>query len=461
MSSEIAIKVENLSKCYAIYERPQDRLKQMVMGQVRRWLGKSSKLYYREFWALKNVSFEVKKGETVGIIGRNGSGKSTLLQMICGTLNPTSGSVQTFGRVAALLELGAGFNPEFTGRENVFLNATVLGLTQEQIDERFEQIVEFADIGDFIGQPVKTYSSGMYVRLAFSVAISTQPDILVIDEALAVGDAQFQLKCMEAIKRLQQSGVTILLVTHDVSTIRQFCKTAVWIERGHGAGYGSALDITSNYTQFIFSGQLTSAKFDSPEQELAADTTPNKRRLEAPQAEARSAFADTPSAAWLPSMPPLNRWGSHQGAITGCLVKPTGKITFNQIEDFADIEITLRFRACEGIDWEHFAVAIGIKNPKGQDLLIFSTWESGYTWQPIEDQQDQHVLFRFKNCLNSGRYTVVPALEDRSTGRPQYYDFYEGAQTFEVLHSTPWMGMSVVESTISHPKLVRPATPAA
>jgi lipopolysaccharide transport system ATP-binding protein len=159
MSSEIAIKVENLSKCHAIYERPRDRLKQMVMGQLRSLLGKNPKSYYREFWALKDVSFEVKKGETVGIIGRNGSGKSTLLQMICGTLNPTNGSVQTYGRVAALLELGAGFNPEFTGRENVYLNAAVLGLTQAEIEERFDQITEFADIGDFIGQPVKTIAA--------------------------------------------------------------------------------------------------------------------------------------------------------------------------------------------------------------------------------------------------------------------------------------------------------------
>lgn len=458
MSSEIAIKVTNLSKCYAIYERPQDRLKQMVMGQLRSLLGKSRKPYYREFWALKDVSFEVRKGETVGIIGRNGSGKSTLLQMICGTLNPTSGSVQTFGRVAALLELGAGFNPEFTGRENVYLNAAVLGLTKAEIDARFEQITAFADIGDFIGQPVKTYSSGMYVRLAFSVAIATQPDILVIDEALAVGDAQFQLKCMEAIKRLQQSGVTILLVTHDVSTIRQFCKNAVWVERGHRQGYASALEITSNYTKFIFSDQLPSPKFDQPLQDSDdGDFAYDNQVPASPQvklaAPGRNPFADIPGAAWLPSMPPLNRWGSHQGAITGCLVKSTGQNTFNQIEDFADVEITLRFRACPGIDWAHFAVAICIKNPKGQDLLIFSTWESGYLWQPLEDQQDQHIVFRFKNCLNAGRYTVVPALEDRSQGRPIYYDFYEGAQTFEVLHNTPWMGMSVVESTISHPQL--------
>jgi lipopolysaccharide transport system ATP-binding protein len=456
MSSEIAIKVENLSKCFAIYERPQDRLKQMVLGQLRSLLGKSRKPYFREFWALKDVSFEVKKGETVGIIGRNGSGKSTLLQMICGTLNPTSGSVQTFGRVAALLELGAGFNPEFTGRENVYLNATVLGLTQAEIDERFDQIAEFADIGDFIGQPVKTYSSGMYVRLAFSVAIATQPDILVIDEALAVGDAHFQLKCMAAIKRLQQSGVTILLVTHDVSTIRQFCKNAVWIERGHSMEYGTALDITSNYTQFIFSNQLLSPKFDNTSKSLAFDLqkesfTPAKPLTSIP---AYNLDIDSNSAAWQPSMPPLNRWGSHVGIITGCLVRQVGKIGFNQIENFGEIEIIVRFKTLTDIDWNYFSIALAIKNSKGQDLLIFATWESSYQFMPITDFLDQHIIFRFKNNLNSGRYTVTPALENRSLGNLQYYDFYECAQTFEVLHHTPWMGITVVESTISHPKLI-------
>ncbi|MDZ4098100.1 MAG: ABC transporter ATP-binding protein, partial [Methylophilaceae bacterium] len=193
--TNIAIKVENLSKCYQIYDNPRDRLKQFVAPRLQRLTWQTPKQYFREFWALKDVSFEVKKGETVGIIGRNGSGKSTLLQMICGTLNPTSGSIQTSGRSAALLELGSGFNPEFTGRENVYMNAAVLGLTQDEIDKRYDDIVAFADIGEFINQPVKTYSSGMVVRLAFAVQSQIDPDILIVDEALSVGDAKFQAKC--------------------------------------------------------------------------------------------------------------------------------------------------------------------------------------------------------------------------------------------------------------------------
>ena len=231
-TDDIAIKVEHLSKCYQIYAAPRDRLKQFVLPRLQRLTGQAPQQYFREFWALKDVSFEVKKGETVGIIGRNGSGKSTLLQMICGTLNPTSGSIQTNGRIAALLELGSGFNPEFTGRENVYMNGAVIGLSQDEIDQRFEDIVAFADIGQFIGQPVKTYSSGMVVRLAFSISVCVDPNILVIDEALAVGDAAFQFKCLERMKALSESGTTLLFVSHDTGMVQSFCKQAIYLNKG-------------------------------------------------------------------------------------------------------------------------------------------------------------------------------------------------------------------------------------
>lgn len=246
MSSEIAIKVESLSKCYQIYERPQDRLKQM--------LSRGRKQYYKEFWALKDVSFEVKKGETVGIIGRNGSGKSTLLQMICGTLNPTSGIVQTQGRIAALLELGSGFNPEFSGRENVFLNASVLGLTDQQIQARFTDIETFADIGQFIDQPVKTYSSGMMLRLAFAVIAHVDADILIIDEALAVGDAFFTQKCMRFLRSFMLNN-TVLFVSHDTGSVKSLCNQAVWIEKGNMLLWGSPKDVTEQYLEAFYEAQ--------------------------------------------------------------------------------------------------------------------------------------------------------------------------------------------------------------
>lgn len=230
-SSDVAIKVSNLSKCYEIYNSPRDRLKQFILPRLRRLFGKLPKQYFKEFWALKDVSFEVKKGETVGIIGRNGSGKSTLLQMICGTLTPTGGSIETTGRVAALLELGSGFNPEFTGRENVYMNASVLGLTNDEIDSRFNDIAAFADIGDFIEQPVKTYSSGMMVRLAFAVIAHVDADILVIDEALSVGDVFFTQKCMRFLRNFMENG-TVLFVSHDTGVVINFCSRAIWLNKG-------------------------------------------------------------------------------------------------------------------------------------------------------------------------------------------------------------------------------------
>ncbi len=248
-SNDIAIRVSNLSKCYQIYENPRDRLKQFVAPRLQRIARKAQQQYFREFWALKDVSFEIKKGETVGIIGRNGSGKSTLLQMICGTLTPTNGSIQTNGRIAALLELGSGFNPEFTGRENVYMNASVLGLSNEEINTRFGDIEAFADIGDFIEQPVKTYSSGMMVRLAFAVIAHVDADILVVDEALAVGDAVFTQKCMRFIRSFQEHGA-LLFVSHDMSAIQNLCKSALWLDHGKIQQIGPSKDVAEDYLQY-------------------------------------------------------------------------------------------------------------------------------------------------------------------------------------------------------------------
>jgi ABC-type polysaccharide/polyol phosphate transport system ATPase subunit len=268
--TDIAIKVDKLSKCYHIYDRPQDRLKEMVVPRLQRLVGQQASQYGREFWALKDVSLEVKKGEIVGIIGRNGSGKSTLLQMICGTLNPTSGSITTHGRVAALLELGSGFNPEFTGRENVYLNASVLGLNRSETQAQFSNIEAFADIGDFIDQPVKTYSSGMMLRLAFAVSVHVQPDILVVDEALSVGDIAFRNKCMEAIQKLVARGVTILFVTHDLGTLQLLCSRVIWLAKGVLQASGNPIRIAQDYYVSTVQGGKIDAQESStlpPQQE--------------------------------------------------------------------------------------------------------------------------------------------------------------------------------------------------
>lgn len=241
--SEVAIRIQDLSKVYRSYPQPVDRLKQAVFR---------NKLYYREFAALSDVSFEICRGETVGIIGRNGSGKSTLLQLIVGTLTSTGGTVETFGRVAALLELGSGFNPEFTGRENVYVNAALIGLTRKETDERMGDIIAFAELGEFIDQPVWTYSSGMQLRLAFAVAISVNPDILIVDEALSVGDEAFQRKCFARIESIQGQGGTVLFVSHSALAVTQLCSRALLIDRGTLLLDGRPKMVVSQYHRLLY-----------------------------------------------------------------------------------------------------------------------------------------------------------------------------------------------------------------
>lgn len=241
---ESVIGVRDVGKMYHIYARPQDRLKQMLLWRFGRSYG-------REFWALRHVVFEVCRGEAVGIIGRNGSGKSTLLQIIAGTLSPTEGEVQVGGRVAALLELGSGFNPEFTGRENVYLNGSILGFSQQEVAERFDEIAAFADIGDFIDQPVKLYSSGMGLRLAFAVQAVVPKEILIVDEALAVGDEAFQRKCMRVLERFREDGGTVLLVTHDAQTIVRHCDRCLFLHAGEQVMVGPSKPVTDIYQRFV------------------------------------------------------------------------------------------------------------------------------------------------------------------------------------------------------------------
>lgn len=259
-SDEIVIDVQGLSKRYEIYASPRDRLKQLIFPSLRGLTNRvSSRLglaqprkiptYYREFWALRDISFQVHRGETLGIIGRNGSGKSTLLQILAGTLAPTNGDAKVRGRIAALLELGSGFNPDFTGRENVFLNGRILGLSQNDIEARYEQIVEFADIGEFIDEPVKTYSSGMFVRLAFAVQAHIDASIVIIDEALAVGDVFFRQKCYARLEQLRISGSAILLVSHSMPDIEQYCGRAILLDCGIQRFTGPATEATKHYYQ--------------------------------------------------------------------------------------------------------------------------------------------------------------------------------------------------------------------
>lgn len=241
--NDIAIKIENLSKEYKIYDKPVDRLKEA--------LSITKKKYHKIHYALRNINFTVKKGEILGIIGTNGSGKSTILKIITGVLTQTEGNVIVNGSISALLELGTGFNPEYTGIQNIYLNGTMLGKTEKEIDQQLDEIISFADIGEFINQPVKTYSSGMFARLAFAVAINVKPDILIVDEILSVGDLRFQIKCMNKMREMMINGTTVLFVNHDINAIKRFCNKAIWLNKGTLIDYGDVNEVTDRYLDFL------------------------------------------------------------------------------------------------------------------------------------------------------------------------------------------------------------------
>ena len=283
MDENVVISVENVSKAYRIWNSPASRLISPAWASAGRFFGEDSATgkafraranrQYRDFWALRAVNFELLRGESIGIIGRNGSGKSTLLQIIAGTLQPTSGSIQVNGRVAALLELGSGFNPEFTGRENVYLNGAILGLTKRDIDERFDGIASFADIGDFIEQPVKTYSSGMFIRLAFAVQTAVEPKVLLVDEALSVGDVFFQQRCYQRMSQLLDTGVCVVLASHDLGSVQKFCKNTLVFKRGEVMFFGESAAATMFYFQMEQKEKVASFEAAPPSAPLVDDAT--------------------------------------------------------------------------------------------------------------------------------------------------------------------------------------------
>jgi lipopolysaccharide transport system ATP-binding protein len=317
MCSDIVIKVRNLTKNYETYSTPRDRLKQLVLPAFQKFFGLPVKNYGDTFNALNDVSFEVKKGQTFGIIGRNGSGKSTLLQILCGTLSPSSGEVIVRGKVAALLELGAGFNPEFTGKENVYMCGRLYGLSTKEVDARYQNIIDFADIGDFVNKPVKTYSSGMYVRLAFAVIAHVDADILVIDEALSVGDAYFVQKCMRFLREFMDKG-TLLFVSHDVSAVTNLCSSALWLEKGHAKGCGEPKEIIKRYLEgLVKQSQDTEAakKSLSPNQSM-------RPKDESEFIDMRDKFVNTTNLRNdIQVLPPINNtdsYGAGGARILGC-----------------------------------------------------------------------------------------------------------------------------------------------
>ncbi|NDI84887.1 ABC transporter ATP-binding protein [Undibacterium crateris] len=441
MSSEIAISVENLSKCYQIYEAPGDRLKQMFFG--------SRKQYFREFWALKEVSFTIGRGETVGIVGRNGSGKSTLLQMICGTLSPTTGTVTTNGRVAALLELGAGFNSEFTGRENVLLNAAILGYPKELMVEKMDDVLAFSELGDFLDQPVKTYSSGMYSRLAFSIAIHVDPEILIIDEALAVGDARFVAKCMRRIKDIQKKGATILFVSHDVSSIRTLCDRAIWIDKGCMVEEGDVFPVSGRFMEFMFRDEIT--KDDCVRDEIVHQIPDDV--IETSNNEVADAvtigIGQTPGNAL--DTRPVTHWGSHKGLILSAAICDQSGNRKDVHRWGEQLNIVVEVHIPQEISREFLSVAVSIKDLKGNDLIVSTTHDFGN--RQLTTFEKMRVEFSFINPLVTGKYLLVAAVENRQHRDIHYYEYVEGAHYFSSLSNERFFGL--FQPTIEQQVLVK------
>jgi ABC-type polysaccharide/polyol phosphate transport system ATPase subunit len=403
--------VRDVAKAYRLYDRPQDRLKHSLLWRF----GKS---YGRDFWALRDVSFQVRQGETLGIIGRNGSGKSTLLQIIAGTLQPTAGLVEVRGRVAAMLELGSGFNPEFTGRENVFMSGILLGLTQEEIGSRFDEIVAFADIGAFLDQPVKLYSSGMFLRLAFAVQVAVQPEVLIVDEALAVGDAGFQLRCYNRMRQLQERGTAIILVTHETQTVRSFCSRALWLHEGEVRADGPPLDVTSAYVQFLVDERTKAAAGEWLPTPASADADDD-------QAPTRNLLAAEG----------LIRWGTGQIRLTSATIDSGRPIARGDVvfEHGDLLRVDVEARAMTDVASEDVGFGFALRNLKGLDVITSTTYEESRRFPPLRAGQRLHVTFTLTNILAPGHYGLVLNIEDRTAGDYNYFDFVENALVFQVV----------------------------
>ena len=402
-SNDIAIRVQGLSKCYGIYANPRDRLKQFILPRLQRLIGQAPKQYFREFWALKDVSFEIKKGETVGIIGRNGSGKSTLLQMICGTLTPTTGSIQTNGRVAALLELGSGFNPEFTGRENVYMNASVLGLNSKEIDARFDDIAVFADIGQFIEQPVKTYSSGMMLRLAFAVIAHVDANILVVDEALAVGDAVFTQKCMRFIRRFQENG-SLIFVSHDTASVQNLCKSGIWLKNGKIEQIGTAKFVSEAYLQY------TLQEIYGEESKLTSMAPAANGDVTTPETEVPPTIDYGAVAFIRDNIDTAKGWKTGRAEILSVSLSRLSPGQDGVLEGGERVRMTVRAKAHEAL--QNPILGFLVRDRLGQDLFGENTLPfTNRVPTPIESGMTFEGVFEFiLPMLPNGQYAVMASV---------------------------------------------------
>ncbi|MBY6266407.1 ABC transporter ATP-binding protein (plasmid) [Azospirillum sp. 412522] len=433
--AEIAIRAEGLGKAYAIFKRPQDRLKQMLVRGRRR--------YYDEYWALRGVDLEVRRGETVGLIGRNGSGKSTFLQLLCGTLTPTSGRISVNGRIAALLELGAGFNPEFTGRENVYLAASVLGLSNEQIHERYASITEFAGIGDFVEQPVKLYSSGMYARLAFAVAAHVDADIMIVDEILAVGDAAFTQKCMRFIHRFKERG-TLFFVSHDTGQMVNLCDRVVWLESGTVRAIGEPKDVCHDYLADLYSGPENADSFRiGGSRKRSADAAPvqdsRAELLKSSQHRNEIEIFDFDlNAPW---------FGERGASIADVRLLDTQHNLLTSLEGGEEVILQVTCRAEKDV----FQPIVGfyVRDRLGQNLFGDNTYLT-YRLDPLSVPAGSGFVTRFRfqlPYLPSGDFSITVAVAEGTQSDHVQHHWIEDALFFKV-HSS-----HVVQGLVGIPML--------
>jgi len=392
MSSDAVIRVRDLVKSYQIFKRPADRMRQFVFGSRRK--------LHEDFVALNDVSFDIYPGETVGVIGKNGSGKSTLLEIVCGTLTPTSGLVEVAGQVGALLELGAGFNPEFSGRENVYLNGSILGMSRREVDERLPGILEFASIGAHIDQPVKTYSSGMFVRLAFAVAISMEPDILIVDEALAVGDIRFQRKCYRKFDEMKNRGKTILFVTHSTELVRTHCDRVIFLDQGVVKSIGEPREVVHAYLNMLFNPVTDPAAAGGEDQDEAALDT--GARLDA------QGLNTAPDVDGCLRRRGYNRsehrWGDRRATICDYLIRSNGDDDALVISQGAAVEVLMRVAFAESLADQIYGLTV--KTVDGMTLFGANTRARDQQVLPAAAGELVTVRFAFKANLLPGDYFI-------------------------------------------------------
>lgn len=435
MDRETAISIENLCKMYKLYNKPSDRLKES--------LGLTKKKCCREHYALSDISFEIKKGETVGIIGTNGAGKSTILKIITGVLSPTSGRVVTDGRISALLELGAGFNYEYSGLENIYLNGTMMGFSDEEIEARMDDILSFADIGDFVYQPVKTYSSGMFVRLAFAVAINIDPEILIVDEALSVGDVFFQAKCYRKFEEFKKQGKTILFVSHDLGSISKYCDRVVLLDHGTKLAEGLPKEMVDLYKRVIVHQGPADQKKGTAVRGRAAGSNPDGGSVSTEKNSGAGIRWITP----LEMNPGALEYGDRRAEMIGfCLLDKDGLPT-NVIEKGTELTMKVRVRYNEDIDDPIFAYTI--KDMRGTEITGTNTMYERVAVEPRKAGQTDVVTYVQEVNLQGGEYLISFGLTGYRGGEFVVYHRLYDACSLTVISTKNTVGFYDMNAKVS------------